>query len=490
MKCQNCGQERATVHITAYPQDKDKKAESHLCRACAAKLDPPTGATGSKPESEGGNEEQEARELVEETTENMLQEFTESDIVYSESAESGETEGRLRVDLASLEELARSMPIVKLLNLILLQAIKDKSSDIHFETDEDEFRVRYRVDGVLYEMMPPPKHLAKPIISRIKVMAGLDITEHRRPQTGRVELRVSEQPIDLIVSTAPCIDGERCVIRIMDPTVVPTQLIDIGLGEEGLLTIRRWQRKANGLVLVTGPSGSGKTTTLHAMVNELNGPERAIIGIEDPLTSRIGYVGHLVLRPGVGFGYPEAIRTAMLQACDLLYVSELPDTESAESACRAASSGCLVLGSLCADSVAAAAAQLLHMGCQPHLIASTLVGITNQRLVRRVCAECSEKHSIDELSSAERSLIEDTEIGEFCQGKGCANCNNTGYRGRAAIYEVVEVSDDIRDAIVRQAPTHEMREAVAKSESKALLADGLAKVAAGITMVSEVLRVI
>jgi type IV pilus assembly protein PilB len=327
-------------------------------------------------------------------------------------------------------------------------------------------------------------------MQRIKVMAGLDIAERRKPQTGRIELCVSDQRYSLLVSTAPTVDGECCILRIVPGKAGQTRLDQVCLEDTGLAVVRKWLERSHGLILVSGPTGSGKTTTLHAMVNEVKGPEKVIMGVECPVSARLDGVSHLLVRPEAGFGFPQAIRTAVSQICDVIFVSDLPDAETVEAACHAASAGCLVLACAAADSAPATITRLLQTGCRPQLLAAALIGVTNQRLIRKVCGSCREETALDSLSPAEREFIGAFQIEKPCRGKGCEQCNNTGYRWRVAVYELLEVNDALSEAIAGQRPSRELMEIAVRSGMKRLRESGLAKVSEGVTTVGELLRVL
>ena len=391
------------------------------------------------------------------------------------------------IDIESLEEMSHIAPVRKLLNLVLLQAIKDNASDIHFEPLEDEFRIRYRIDGVLYEMVPPPKHLARAVISRIKVMANIDIAERRRATWGRVEVNISGHRSDLLVHILPCLDGERCTISISGEATTKATLSSIDLAPGHQATLREWLARPHGIVLATGPAGSGKTTTLYAIINDLNRPDRAIITVEDPVHSKLDRVSQTRIMRGRGFDRPRAIEAALAQNCDVLMLSDLPDVESVDAACQAALTGRLVLSSLPVGDAPAAAAWLLDMGCRPHLVSATLVGVTCQRLVRQLC-DCRFEVAPDALPQAEQEFLGDSGIGKAPVPKGCDQCYDTGYRGRVAVYEFMEITDAMRRAIVKRADAGEIRKLARAAGMRPLRDDGLAKVEQGVTSVAELMR--
>ena len=421
------------------------------------------------PQSEGGQDE---------TVEDALQEFHH---VRRDRA------GRERIDLESMEEMKNIAPVRKLLNLVLLQAIKDQASDIHFECHEDTFTIRYRIDGILYEMFPPPIHLALAIISRIKVMAGLDITEQRRAQRGRVELNVDGNRIDLLVDIVPCVYGERCSLRVCDEKQTEALLSEIDLPPEALATMKTWCGKSSGLVLIGGPAGSGKTTTLYAMVNELKRPSRAIISVEDPIVGKLQGVAQVQISPGRGFGRHQAIEAAMRQACDVLVLGDLPDLESAMAACQAALQGRLVLATLPANESPSAIRRLLDMGCTPYLAASALLGVSCQRLVRKLC-DCKKRVTPDEIPAEQREFLASTDLAHVYEPHGCDTCHKQGYRGRVPIYELLDLDAATCGAIAKDATTDDIRQLALKTGMQTLHEAAVEVVKAGTSSVNEIMQ--
>ncbi|HMB95745.1 MAG TPA: ATPase, T2SS/T4P/T4SS family, partial [Tepidisphaeraceae bacterium] len=338
------------------------------------------------------------------------------------------------IDLDSLKEAADSNPVRKLINLVLLQAIKDKASDIHFEPFEDEFKMRYRIDGVLYEMMPPPAHISAAISSRIKVMANLDIAERRLPQDGRIELSVNNQPIDLRVSVLPTMFGESVVMRVLDRSNVQLDLDKIGLREDDLVMIRQLIHKPNGIVICTGPTGSGKTTTLYSALRELNDPSSKLITAEDPVEYDIDGIIQCQIKPDIELTFGRILRAMLRQDPDIILVGEIRDKETAEIAVQASLTGHLVFSTLHTNDAPSAIARLLDLGLEPFLVTATLEGIIAQRLVRRICSNCKTEYKPAEEQLMELELrLEDVAGKIFYYGKGCDSCNNTGYRGRMGI---------------------------------------------------------
>jgi len=393
------------------------------------------------------------------------------------------------IDLASQEEMADAAPIRKLLNMILLLAIKDQASDIHFEPFEDEFKIRVRADGVLYEMVPPPRHLANAIITRIKVMAELDIAERRLPQDGRIELNVGGNPVDLRVSVLPTLFGEAVVLRILDRTVVQLDLNKIGMDPSTLTRFREMITRPNGIVLVTGPTGSGKTTTLYSALNELNTLETKIITTEDPIEYDIDGLIQIPVNPDIDVTFATVLRAILRHDPDQILVGEIRDYETAEIAIQSALTGHLVFSTLHTNDAPTAITRLRDMGIAPFLITATVEAIQAQRLVRKICGECrTEFEPSDELLMELQLPIEQARQYSFYYGKGCPNCNNSGYRGRTGIYELMDVTDDIRDMITSDASIDDMRNLARSQGMTSLREAGLKLIFDGVTTIDEVVR--
>ena len=409
--------------------------------------------------------------------------------VLSELDEDFEEEEKEIVDLASMEELADAAPIRKLLNMVLLLAIKDQASDIHFEPFEDEFKIRVRADGVLYEMVPPPRHLANAIVSRIKVMADLDIAERRLPQDGRIELNVGGNPVDLRVSVLPTLFGESVVMRVLDRTVVQLDLNKIGMDPNTLTRFRSIIHGPNGIALVTGPTGSGKTTTLYSALNELNSVETKIITTEDPIEYDIEGLIQVPVNPDIEVTFATVLRAILRHDPDKILIGEIRDFETAEIAIQSALTGHLVFSTLHTNDAPSAITRLRDMGVPAFLITATVEAVLAQRLVRRICSECrSEFDPSDELLLELQLPIEQARKYRFYYGKGCARCNNSGYKGRTGIYELLEVNDDIRDMITAEASVDDMRN-LARSQGMTTLREaGLKLIFDGATTIDEVVR--
>ncbi len=392
-------------------------------------------------------------------------------------------------DLASAEELADAAPIRKLLNMVMLLAIKDQASDIHFEPFEDEFKIRVRADGVLYEMVPPPRHLANAIVTRIKVMAELDIAERRLPQDGRIELNVGGNPVDLRVSVLPTMFGESVVLRVLDRTVVQLDLNKIGMDASTLSRFRKIIRAPNGICLVTGPTGSGKTTTLYSALNELNEISTKIITTEDPIEYDIDGLVQIPVNPDIDVTFATILRAILRHDPDIILVGEIRDFETAETAIQSALTGHLVFSTLHTNDAPTAITRLRDMGVPPFLITATVEAILAQRLVRRICTECrTEFEPSDELLMELQLPIEQARQYSFYYGKGCARCNNTGYKGRTGMYELLIVTDDIRDMITSDASVDDIRNFARSQGMTTLREAGLKLIFDGATTIDEVVR--
>ena len=393
------------------------------------------------------------------------------------------------IDLADIKEMIESNPVKKLLNLVLLQAIKDKASDIHFEPFEDEFKMRYRIDGVLYEMVPPPRYVALAIASRIKVMANLDIAERRLPQDGRIELSLRGVPIDLRVAILPTLFGESVVLRVLDRSNVQLSLEKIGMRDEELAVFRQLMHKPNGIIINTGPTGSGKTTTLYAALSELNDPEVKILTAEDPVEYDIDGLVQAQVKPDVGFTFAKALRSFLRQDPDIILVGEVRDLETAQISVQASLTGHLVFTTLHTNDAPSAIARLMDLGMEPFLITATLEAVIAQRLVRRICVNCKTEYRPTEEQVMELALRPE-DIGDrvFFYGKGCDYCNGTGYRGRMGIYEIMALDDTIRELIMRRGSTAVIRREAVKRGMRTLREAGLLAIFEGITSLDEVVR--
>ena len=401
-----------------------------------------------------------------------------------------EFEGRNQsIDLDELKELSESNPVKKLLNLVLLQAIRDKASDIHFEPFENEYKMRYRIDGVLYEMVPPPKYIAAALSSRIKVMANLDIAERRLPQDGRISLTVQSNPVDLRVSVLPTMFGESVVLRVLDRSQMSFDLSKLGLRPDAQKLVRQLIHKPNGIIIVTGPTGCGKTTTLYSALSELNDIETKIITTEDPVEYDIDGLIQVQMKPDIGLTFARCLRSILRQDPDVILVGEIRDLETAEIAAQASLTGHVVFTTLHTNDAPSSIARLLDLGVEPFLITATLEGIVSQRLVRKICENCKTKFEPTEAQLAELGLTEDDTKGKkFYYGRGCQRCNNTGYKGRTGIFEIMVFNDEIRNLIMNRASTNVLRVAAQKAGMKLMRDNGLAAIYDGITTIDEVVK--
>ncbi|MEK7994825.1 MAG: ATPase, T2SS/T4P/T4SS family [Planctomycetota bacterium] len=393
------------------------------------------------------------------------------------------------IDLDELKELSESNPVKKLLNLVLLQAIRDKASDIHFEPFENEYKMRYRIDGVLYEMVPPPKYIAAALSSRIKVMADLDIAERRLPQDGRISLTVQNNPIDLRVSVLPTMFGESVVLRVLDRSQASFNLAALGLSPEDCDLVRKLIHKPNGIVIVTGPTGCGKTTTLYSALNELNDVETKIITTEDPVEYDVDGLIQVQMKPDIGLTFARCLRSILRQDPDVILVGEIRDLETAQIAAQASLTGHVVFTTLHTNDAPSSIARLLDMGIEPFLMTATLEGIVAQRLVRKICENCKTQFEPSEAQLMELQLKPDDVKGKkFHYGRGCSRCNGTGYRGRTGIFEIMEFNDEIRDLIMEQASTGVLRAAAQKAGMRLLRDNGLKAIYNGITTIDEIAK--
>ncbi len=423
---------------------------------------------------------------------------------YGESGESinellGEIEKRVPTvpveeeeevtDVIVLQELASQPPVVKLLNLILLQAVKDRASDIHFEPFEDKYMIRYRVDGILYDITNPPRNLALAISSRIKVLSNLDIAERRLPQDGRIMVSVEGKNIDLRVSTLPTVFGESVVMRVLDKDVVSLSLDQVGMPEEIKREVRRIIEKPNGIMLATGPTGCGKTTTLYSCLREINKIDYKIITTEDPVEYDIPGIIQVSIKPKINLNFATCLRHILRQDPDIIMVGEIRDAETAQIAIQASLTGHLVLSTLHTNDAPGAITRMVNMGVEPFLITSTLEAVIAQRLVRVICKNCRERYYPDQKTLEEINLTkEELKDMVFYRGKGCSQCNKNGYKGRTGIYELFVITEGVKPLIMGKAQTSALREAARKEGMTTLRDDALRKVREGITTIEDVVR--
>ncbi|MEM9083510.1 MAG: ATPase, T2SS/T4P/T4SS family, partial [Planctomycetota bacterium] len=393
------------------------------------------------------------------------------------------------IDLDAVLDASEDNKVIKLLNLVLLQAIKDKASDIHFEPFEEEFKMRYRIDGVLYEMVPPPKHLGTAIVSRIKVMSDLDIAERRLPQDGRVELTVGGQPVDLRVSVLPTMHGESVVMRVLDRSNVELSLDRVGLREDEYNLVSEIIRRPNGVVIVTGPTGSGKTTTLYAALQELNDLETKILTAEDPVEYDIDGLCQVQISTDYGLTFAKALRSFLRQDPDVILVGEIRDLETAQIAVQASLTGHLVFSTLHTNDAPSSIVRLLDLGLESFLLTATIEAIIAQRLVRKIDQDHKEAYDPTDEEIMELGMVR-SDIGsrQFWRGIPKDSNHGSGYRGRMAIFEIMAMDDNMRDMVMDQASTAALRDASRKRGMRTLRESGLQAIFDGLTSVDEVLR--
>src|ERR671919_543371 len=395
-------------------------------------------------------------------------------------------------DLESMPAAVEEAPIVKLVNLLITQAVTDRASDIHIEPMEKDIRIRYRIDGVLHEVMRSPKNIQNGLISRLKVMADINIAERRVPQDGRVGLVVGGKAVDLRVATLPTVYGEKIVIRILDKTSALLKLEQLGFQEGSYDNYEEGFRKPYGTVLVTGPTGSGKSTTLYATLNIINGVDRNIITIEDPVEYRLSGVNQIQVNNKAGLSFASALRSILRADPDVILVGEIRDRETALIAMEAALTGHLVLSTLHTNDAASSITRLIEMGVEPYLVASALDCIVAQRLARQLCPRCKQPYKPTEAELLTAGFSEDrlASIDELYRPEGCPNCGKTGYRGRIALYEVMPVTEEIEQLAVERRSSEDMRRLAIEQGMITLREDGLEKVAMGMTSFEEIFRVV
>ncbi|HDH86628.1 MAG: type II secretion system protein GspE [Desulfobacterium sp. 4572_20] len=381
-------------------------------------------------------------------------------------------------------------PIIKLVNLMLSQAVKARASDIHIEPYQNRIKVRYRVDGILYDMLSPPKHVQSTLISRIKIMARLNIAEKRLPQDGRIEIKIGDKNVDIRVSTIPTAFGERIVLRLLDKTNVLLKVSDLGMSDQGLKVFNGLIKSAHGIILVTGPTGSGKTTTLYAALSSINNPDINIITIEDPIEYQIEGIGQIQVNPKIDITFANGLRSIVRQDPDVILVGEIRDLETAEIAIQAALTGHLVFSTLHTNDSASAVTRLIDMGIEPFLVTSSVIAILAQRLVRNVCNECKEEYVPDQESLENIGITPEMSSGKkIYRAKGCQSCLNTGYKGRTGIFELMILDDAIKSLILKTSDSNAIKKKAVNQGMKTLRQDGAMKVLNGITTVEEILRI-
>lgn len=381
-------------------------------------------------------------------------------------------------------------PIIKLVNLMLSQAVKDGASDIHIEPTQHRISIRSRVDGILYNMLSPPKHIQSALISRIKIMADMNIAEKRLPQDGRIEIKIADKNIDIRVSTIPTAFGERVVLRLLDKSSILLSLSDIGMPKDRLKEFNRLIKSAHGIILVTGPTGSGKTTTLYGALSTIHKTDINIITIEDPVEYQIEGIGQIQVNPKIDLTFARGLRSIVRQDPDVILVGEIRDLETAEIAIQSALTGHLVFSTLHTNDAASAVTRLADMGIEPFLITSSVIGIMAQRLVRVICNNCKEEYTPDEESLLSVGIAPETAKGKkIYRGRGCPACLNTGYRGRTGVFELMLMDDTIKSLILKTSDANAIKHRAVELGMITLRQDGAQKVFDGITTIEEVFRV-
>jgi type IV pilus assembly protein PilB len=414
--------------------------------------------------------------------EDMENQLSKTDAV--ETATKGGDKGA-----TALADLANQAPIVRFVNLILYQAIQDRASDIHFEPFEDEFKIRYRVDGALYEMAPPPKHLALPVISRIKVLSNLNIAERRLPQDGRIQIHLAGRQVDLRVSTLPTQFGESVVLRVLDRTVVNLELESLGMPADIIEPLNELIHLPNGIVIVTGPTGSGKTTTLYSCLKRINTVDVKLLTAEDPVEYDVEGIMQVPVNEAIGMTFGRALRAFLRQDPDTIMVGEMRDLETAQISIQASLTGHLVFTTLHTNDAPGAVTRMIDMGVEPFLISSTLEAVLAQRLVRTICKKCRVAYEPTDAVVSEIGLTKEDVLGRpFYYGKGCSECNETGYKGRKGLFELLTISEPIRELINMRAPSGVIRGKALELGMRTLREDGVRSILNGETTVEEVVK--
>jgi general secretion pathway protein E len=414
------------------------------------------------------------------------------ELTRSDCLDTSDTAPLAADEMSDVRDLANQPPVVRFVNLLVRDAYNSGASDIHLEATRSGLSVRFRLDGVLSPSLEPPPNLQHAVVSRIKLLAELDIAERRRPQDGRVRVRLESRELDLRVSTVPTMHGESVVLRLLDRGGRPVDLEDLGMSAELLAAMERLTTRPHGMVLVTGPTGSGKTTTLYACLARRERAVEKIITIEDPIEYQLDGITQVPVHRQAGVGFATALRSILRQDPDVLMIGEMRDQETAEIAVQAAMTGHLVFSTLHTNDAVSAVARLVDLGVPDYLVAATLEGVLAQRLVRRVCDDCREPYSAasDVLAAVVARPVGNATRRTLHRGRGCASCRGTGFKGRIGVFELVLINDELRDAIVRRAPRSVLREISAQRGMASLREDGWIKAQAGLTTVEEVLRVV
>jgi type IV pilus assembly protein PilB len=394
------------------------------------------------------------------------------------------------INLDQLVDSSEEGPVIKLVNLMLVQAIKERASDIHIEPFEKQLRLRYRVDGVLYDMPAPPKSFQSAVASRIKIMSRLDIAERRLPQDGRFRIKLAGRDVDLRVSVLPTVHGEKIVMRVLDKSNLSLNLESLGLDPDDLAKFRQAIEEPHGMMLMTGPTGSGKTSTLYAVLTQLNTVDSNIVTVEDPVEYQMMGVNQVQVKPDIGLTFAGGLRSILRQDPDIVMVGEIRDSETADIAVKAALTGHLVLSTLHTNDAPGAVARLVDMGIEPFLVSSSLLMVCAQRLLRKTCPHCKEPIAVPSDVAARLDLSQDEIDGTtYYRGRGCSRCKETGYLGRMAILEILSISDSMREQILHDTSAKVIRDLALKEGMKTLRRAGMQKAKAGLTSLDEVLRV-
>lgn len=415
------------------------------------------------------------------SAEQVIQDMNEedTDLIISEIEETGD-----------LLDDTSDAPIIKLVNLMLSQAVKARASDIHIEPSQNRLRIRHRVDGILYDMLSPPRHIQATLTSRIKIMAKMNIAEKRLPQDGRLEIRMADKDIDIRVSTLPTAFGERVVLRLLDKTNILLRVSELGMPEYQLEKFDKLIRSPNGIILVTGPTGSGKTTTLYGALSTINTVDINIITIEDPIEYQIQGIGQIQVNPKIDLTFANGLRSIVRQDPDVILIGEIRDVETAQIAIQSALTGHLVFSTLHTNDSSGALTRLIHMGIEPFLVTSSVIAILAQRLIRVLCDDCKEEYVPSEVSLRDIGITP-----EMCEGKtifrgrGCPSCLNTGFKGRTGIFELMILDEPLRDIILESADANTLKNEAVKAGMVTLRQDGASKVLDGVTTIEEVFRV-
>ncbi|MFM8890956.1 MAG: GspE/PulE family protein, partial [Planctomycetia bacterium] len=419
-----------------------------------------------------------------ESADSMLQEFTDTQIDFTETAVEQEAAA------AAAAEEASDSPVVKLCNLVITEAVQLRASDIHIEPFEDRIRIRYRIDGRLVERDNPPRRLLGAILSRFKILAKMDIAERRRPQDGRIKLSVDGKDFDLRVSVLPTNHGQSVVMRVLDKDAIRVGVRQLGLSENDFRQFRNLIRRPNGIILVTGPTGSGKTTTLYGALNELNRPDTKIITAEDPVEYYLHGINQVEIRHQIGLDFARVIRAMLRQAPNVILVGEMRDTETAQMGIQASLTGHLVFSTLHTNDAPSAVTRMIDMGVPAYLVASSIVAVLAQRLVRVVCPKCKQPHEPLESQLEAAGITPDMmKEATFMKGRCCANCQKSGYKGRLGIFELMVMNNKIRELAFQGAATQEIRRAAVSTGMKVMFDDGVLKSMKGLTTLDEVFRV-